>query len=220
MIQLFHVSRAFGDRERPALDDVSFTIEKGEFVFLTGPSGAGKSTLLRMLYGADAPTRGQVLVLGENLSGLSRRRMAAMRRKVGVVFQDFKLIMTHTVRENIELALDMRSVRGAEADLRVRRVLTDVGLIHRAHDLPVRLSGGEQQRIALARALVGDPHVLLCDEPTGNLDRELGEEVMQILSQAATRGASVLCATHDEQLLGRYRRRTLRLERGRLVSDQ
>ena len=220
MIQLFHVSKAFGDAERPALDDVSFTLEKGEFVFLTGPSGAGKSTLLRLLYGAEYATRGQVLVLGENLAGLSRSAMAAMRRRMGVVFQDFKLIMTNTVRENVELALDMRGVHGAEADLRVRRVLTDVGLIHRANDRPARLSGGEQQRIALARALVGDPRVLLCDEPTGNLDRELGEEVMTILQQAATRGASVVCATHDENLLSRHRKRTLRLERGRLVREQ
>lgn len=219
MLQLFHVSRAFAQTERPALDDVSFSVEKGEFVFLTGPSGAGKSTLLRLLYGADHPTRGQVLVLGDNLAKLSRQGLSRARRRMGVVFQDFKLIMTQTVRENVGLALDLRGVTGSEANLRVQRVLTDVGLIHRAHDLPSRLSGGEQQRIALARALVADPHVLLCDEPTGNLDRELGEEVMQILTHAATRGASVVCATHDEQLIDRYRHRTLRLERGRLVRD-
>jgi cell division transport system ATP-binding protein len=220
MIQLFHVTKYYAGSDQPALDDVSVKIDKGEFVFLTGPSGAGKSTLLRLLYAAEVTERGQILVLGRTLSRLSRAKIAELRQSIGVVFQDFKLIPTRSVFDNIALALEVRGALNSDARLKVKNVLADLGIVHRANDNPLRLSGGEQQRAALARALVADPRVLLCDEPTGNLDKERSQEVMQVLLAAAMRGASVVCATHDEELLKNYPQRRLRLERGRLVRDE
>ncbi len=220
MIQLFHVTKYYAGSDQPALDDVSVKIDKGEFVFLTGPSGAGKSTLLRLLYAAEVTERGQILVLGRTLSRLSRAKIAELRQSIGVVFQDFKLIPTRSVFDNIALALEVRGALNSDARLKVQNVLGDLGIVHRANDRPLRLSGGEQQRAALARALVADPRVLLCDEPTGNLDKERSQEVMQVLLAAAMRGASVVCATHDEELLKNYPQRRLRLERGRLVRDE
>ncbi len=218
MIQLFHVTKVYPGNEAPALADVSLAIEKGEFVFLTGPSGAGKTTLLRLLYGAELATRGQVLLTGRHLQNASRKTIAQLRRDVGVVFQDFKLIPTRSVFDNVALSLEVRGVKRSEIALRVKQVLSEVGLTHRAHTLPKRLSGGEQQRAALARALVSSPRILLCDEPTGNLDAALSLEVMSILEQAARRGSAVLCATHDEGLLRAHGHRVMRLERGRLVN--
>ncbi|MCC6810881.1 MAG: cell division ATP-binding protein FtsE [Deltaproteobacteria bacterium] len=220
MIQLFHVTKIYQDSDAPALSDVSLSVEKSEFVFLTGPSGAGKTTLLRLLYGADVCTRGQILMAGRNLQNASRDVVTQVRRDVGVVFQDFKLIATRTVFDNVGLALEVRGLRRVEVETRVKAVLNEVGLIHRAHAMPRRLSGGEQQRVALARALVSNPRILICDEPTGNLDHALSLEVMGILEKAAMRGAAVVCATHDEGLLRQHKHRVLALDRGRLVSDR
>lgn len=219
MIQLFHVTKLYPGSDAPALDDISLSVGKGEFVFLTGPSGAGKSTLLRLLYAAEVTHRGQILILGRTVSRLARGSIAKLRQDIGVVFQDFKLIPSRSVFDNVALALEVRGMRRSEARFKVERVLTELGILHRAHERPQRLSGGEQQRVALARALVGDPRVLLCDEPTGNLDQERSQEVMAILLRAAMRGASVVCATHDETLLRAHAQRQLRLEHGRLVRD-
>lgn len=216
MIQSYHLSKSYDDAGRPALRDVSFSIEKGELVFLTGPSGAGKTTLLRLLFGAERPSRGQLFVLGRNLSTLSRRKLPQLRREVGVVFQDFKLIPTQTVAENIAYTLHVVGMGERELERRVLSILSAVGLAHKANTLPPRLSGGEQQRVAIARALVNDPAVLLADEPTGNLDAELTEEIMSLLAQANARGTTVIVATHDRQLLARYGRRVLTLEAGML----
>lgn len=218
MIQLFHVSRVFpGDYA--ALSDVSFAVSRGEFVFLTGPSGAGKTTLLRLMICADRPTQGQILVDGCNVSHLTRSSIPALRRKIGVVFQDFKLLPRATVSENVALALQVAGIHGYERERRVRRVLGQVGLEHRAAALPPQLSGGEQQRAVVARALVPDPLVLLADEPTGNLDPAMTIQIMDLLCAANARGVTVLVATHDPLLLSRYRKRVLHLDRGHLVKD-
>ncbi len=219
MIKLFHVTKVYPDSDAPALSDVSLSVDKSEFVFLTGPSGAGKTTLLRLLYGADDATRGQILMAGRNLQAAARDVVTQVRRDVGVVFQDFKLIGARTVFDNIALALEVRGLKRLEIETRVKAVLDEVGLIHRAHAMPRRLSGGEQQRVALARALVTNPRILICDEPTGNLDSAMSREVMGILEKAALRGAAVLCATHDQSLLEQKKHRVLALERGRLVRD-
>lgn len=216
MIQAFHVTKVYDAGDRPALRDVSFSIEKGEFVFLTGPSGAGKTTLLRLMFGAERPTRGQLFVNHRNVATLNRRALPQLRREVGVVFQDFKLISTQTVAENVAYTLHVVGVPEREIRRRVTRVLAAVGLVHRAFSLPAKLSGGEQQRVAIARALVNDPVVLLADEPTGNLDADLTREIMELLEEANARGTTVLVATHDRMLISRYGKRVLTLHQGLL----
>jgi cell division transport system ATP-binding protein len=218
MIQLFHVSKEYPG-EPPALSDVSLDVEKGEFVFLTGPSGAGKSTLLKLVFCAEAPTAGQILLLGKNVARVAKAEVPWVRRHIGVVFQDFKLLPDRTIGENVALPLEVRGLGEREIGKRVRGLLRSVGLEHRAGKFPPSLSGGEQQRVAVARALAGDPALLLADEPTGNLDPERTLEVMELLTAANARGTTVLIATHDRSLLERYKRRVVVLERGRLVSD-
>ena len=219
MIQLFHVSKAYpGDP--PTLTDINLQIEKGEFVFLTGPSGAGKSTLLKLIFCAEKPTRGQVLVGGRNTARIRESAIPFLRRNIGVVFQDFKLLPHRTVEDNVAFTLDVLGVPRAEARERVHRMLKRVGLEHKAGSLPLRLSGGEQQRVVIARALVNDPTILLADEPTGNLDPALTVEIMDLLSSVNVRGTTVVVATHDATLLSRYQKRTVRLERGQIVSDE
>jgi len=218
MIQLFHVSKEYPG-EPPALSDVSLDVEKGEFVFLTGPSGAGKSTLLKLIFCAEAPTAGQILLLGKNVARVAKAEVPWVRRHVGVVFQDFKLLPDRTIGENVALPLEVRGLADREIRKRVQGLLRSVGLEHRADKFPPSLSGGEQQRVAVARALAGDPALLLADEPTGNLDPERTIEVMELLAAANARGTTVLIATHDRTLLARYKRRVVVLERGRLVSD-
>lgn len=216
MIQTFHVTKVYDRGDRPALSDVSLTIDKGEFVFLTGPSGAGKSTLLKLLFVAERPTRGQILVAGRNIATLKPRQIPHLRRQVGVIFQDFKLIENRTVHENVAYSLHVVGVPDKEIRRRVYQVLKSVGLYHKAHVLPPKLSGGEQQRVSVARALVNDPLLLLADEPTGNLDRGLSDEIMGLLERANARGTTILVATHDRGLLDRYEKRVIRLEDGRL----
>jgi cell division transport system ATP-binding protein len=218
MIQLFHVSKEYPG-EPPALSDVSLDVEKGEFVFLTGPSGAGKSTLLKLIFCAEAPTAGQILLLGKNVARVAPAEVPWVRRHIGVVFQDFKLLRDRTIGENVALPLEVRGLGDREIRKRVRGLLRSVGLEHRADKFPPSLSGGEQQRVAVARALAADPALLLADEPTGNLDPERTLEVMELLAAANARGTTVLIATHDRTLLERYKRRVVILERGRLVSD-
>jgi cell division transport system ATP-binding protein len=218
LIQLFHVTKRWSD-DPPVLDDVTLQVDKGEFVWLTGPSGAGKTTLLRMLFCAEEPTSGQILVGGRNVNRLSARGVPYLRRNIGVVFQDFKLLQNRTALENVGYALEVQGRADAEIRERALRRLSQVGLLDRAHSLPLRMSGGEQQRVAIARALVNEPAVLLADEPTGNLDASLTDSILQLLFDANARGATVVVATHDRSLLQRYQRRTIQLQRGKVVAD-
>ncbi|MCC6642329.1 MAG: cell division ATP-binding protein FtsE [Deltaproteobacteria bacterium] len=215
---LRHVSKSYRAGTY-ALRDVSFEVGKGELVFLTGASGAGKTTLLRMLFAGERPSTGEVRVLGHDVARLRRRTIPALRRRVGVVFQDFELLPRMNVEENVRLALDVRGVPGREARARVFSALKQVGLHQWRHQDPRSLSGGEQQRVAIARALVGEPSLLLADEPTGNLDPALTIEIMDLIASVAARGTAVIVATHDLALVGRHGRRTLRLDAGRLAGD-
>ncbi len=218
MIQLFHVKKSYpGDA--PVLDDITLRIEKGEFVWLTGPSGAGKSTLLKLLFCADQPTSGQILVGGRNVGRLTQAGVPFLRRNIGVVFQDFKLLENRTVVENVGYALEVLGASDGEIRERSLRRLEQVGLKHKATSLPLRLSGGEQQRVAIARALVNEPTILLADEPTGNLDPGLTDSILQLLFDANARGTTVIVATHDRGLLSRYHKRTIALDKGKVVSD-
>jgi cell division transport system ATP-binding protein len=218
LIRLYHIDKRYGDHQ--ALKDVNLHVAKGEFVYVTGPSGAGKSTLLRMLYGALKPTGGKLLVGGVDASTLPQKRLPFLRRNIGVVFQDFKLIPNRSVADNVGLALEVLGTPRAEIDRRARAVLNVVGLAGKEERMPQDLSGGEQQRVAVARAIVNDPAVLLADEPTGNLDGAMAIEVMEILMSINLRGTTILVATHDAGLMKRFPQRTLRFEAGRLVSGQ
>jgi cell division transport system ATP-binding protein len=218
MIKLFHVKKVYpGDP--PVLDDITLRVEKGEFVWLTGPSGAGKSTLLKLLFCAELPSSGQIIVGGRNIGRITQGAVPYLRRNIGVVFQDFKLLDNRTVLENVGYALEVLGV--SDWDIRDRSLerLEQVGLKHKALSLPKRLSGGEQQRVAIARALVNEPTILLADEPTGNLDPGLTASILQLLFDANARGTTVIVATHDRTLLTRYHKRTIALDKGRLVSD-
>jgi cell division transport system ATP-binding protein len=218
MIQLYHVTKRYAPGIN-ALTDVSLQIEKGEFIFLTGPSGAGKTTLLKLLFREEVPSEGQILVHGRNLAVLPASKVPYLRRSIGVVFQDFKLIHRKTVFENIALALHVVGVPEFVHKERVLRVLKMVGLAHRMHAYPLQMSGGEQQRIAIARALINEPSLLLADEPTGNLDPELSHEIMRLFRQINAHGATVVVATHDRELIRRFGRRVLYLEGGRYVEE-
>jgi cell division transport system ATP-binding protein len=219
LVRLYHVSKAY-QAGSWALRDVSLELEKGDLAFVTGPSGAGKTTLMRLVFAAERPSEGQILVLGRNVGRLRAPGIARLRRRIGVVFQDFKLLHRRTVEENVGVALEVMGVPARERKARVFAMLKRVGLQHRRSHPPLALSGGEQQRLALARALVNDPEVLLADEPTGNLDPELTLEIMDLIASVAARGTAVFVATHDHALVERYGRRRLRLEGGRLVEDQ
>ncbi len=218
-VRMYHVSKSYMAGTF-ALHDVSLEIKRGEFVFLTGPSGAGKTTLLKQIFAAERPTDGQIIVLGRNLPRLQGSAIPALRRRVGVVFQDFKLLSNRTVEENIGMALDVLGTPRRETRNRVFMLLKQVGLQHRRYHHPLSLSGGEQQRVAIARALVNEPEILLADEPTGNLDAELTLEIMDLITGAATRGTTVIVATHDMNLVERYGKRVVRLEAGRIVHDR
>jgi cell division transport system ATP-binding protein len=218
VIRLYHVVKSYGDRD--ALRDVSFHVEKGEMVYLTGPSGAGKSTLLKLLYGAERPTSGKVLIGGTDISQLPTGNLPMIRRNVGVVFQDFKLLPMRTVAANVALALEVIGASEEQLRRRVPAVLNIVGLRGREDTVAGVLSGGEQQRVAIARAIVNDPAILLADEPTGNLDGSMAVEVLEILQAINLRGTTVLVATHDIGLMDRFPHRKLRLESGRAVSER
>ena len=218
MIQMFHVTKSYpGDP--PVLRDIHLDIQKGEFVFLTGPSGAGKSTLLKLLFLAERATSGQVLISGKNIARLRESGVPYLRRNIGVVFQDFKLLKNRTVCDNVGFTLDVVGTPRDVVRQKVTQILKRVGLEHKIDVLPPKLSGGEQQRVVIARALVNDAAILLADEPTGNLDPALTLEIMDLLCDVNTRGTTVLVATHDASLIARYHKRTLRLERGTLVAE-
>lgn len=217
MIQFHNLSLAY-QKEASALQNISFNIQKGEFVFLTGPSGAGKTTLLRLIYGALTPTRGQVLIDGQNVSRLSAAQLPFLRRTIGVVFQDFKLLQNRTVFENVAITLEVQG-GGSRADIgkRVMHILRQMGMENKIHLTPPRLSGGEQQRVALARALVNDPKILLADEPTGNLDDANKQQIMNIFKEANVRGTTVVVATHDRRLIEQSHYRIIKLQHGELA---
>jgi len=218
LVRLFHVSKAYLAGSW-ALRDVSLELRKGEFVFLTGPSGAGKTTLLKMIFAAEQPSEGQIIILGRNVDRLRSPGVPALRRRIGVVFQDFKLLPRRTIEENVGMALDVVGMPRRQARAKVFAMLKRVGLQHRRFHHPLSLSGGEQQRVAIARALVNEPDILLADEPTGNLDPELTLEIMELIASTAARGTTVLVATHETRLLERFRKRVVRLEDGQIASD-
>ena len=216
MIEARHLSKSYS-RGLYALQDLTLTIARGEFVFLTGPSGAGKSTLLRLLLMQERPTEGELAVNGHELTTLKRRDIQEYRRGIGFIFQDFKLIPARTVLENVSFVSEVLGVPAAQQRRRAFQVLKWVGLQHRMNAFPRDLSGGEQQRIAIARALVNDPPLLLADEPTGNLDPDLSLEVMNLLREVNAGGTTVVVATHDRELIRLVGRRTFTLDQGRVV---
>jgi cell division transport system ATP-binding protein len=216
VIETHGLGKAYG-RGLYALRDLTLTVDKGEFVFLTGPSGAGKSTLLRLLLLQDRPTEGVAIVNGRNLVRMSSREVQAYRRSVGFVFQDFKLIPSKTVFENVSFALQVLGTAIEQQRRRTYQVLKWVGLQHRLQAYPMELSGGEQQRVAIARALVNEPQLVLADEPTGNLDPDLSLEIMNLFRDINASGTTVLVATHDRELIKWVGRRTVHLEHGRLM---
>jgi len=218
MIQLYNVSKSY-QREQEALIDITLKIEKGEFVYLTGPSGAGKSTFLKLLYCAERPSRGQILVNGRNITRFGVGRIPYLRRDFGIVFQDFKLLNRRTVYENVAFPLEVTGSKRFEVSKKVYQTLKRVGLQHRLNAYPLQLSGGEQQRVAVARALVVDPLILLADEPTGNLDPGVTLDIMELFKDANARGTTVIMATHDRHLIGQFPRRIVSLDAGRLLTD-
>ena len=218
MIQLHNVSMSY-QSDVSALNGITLKIPRGDFVFLTGVSGAGKSTLLKLLYGDLPPTRGQVLIDGQNVSRLTRSQIPYLRRTIGIVFQDFKLLPTRTVLENVAITLEVLGWGKKDIGKKVYHVLKQMGLEQKINSTPLRLSGGEQQRVALARALVNDPKILLADEPTGNLDEENKELILNIFKEANIRGTTVVVATHDRRLTGYCHKRLVVLEKGQIVED-
>lgn len=218
MIQLHNVFMSY-QRDATALSGINLRITKGEFVFLSGVSGAGKSTLLKLLYGALQPTRGQILIDGVNITKLNAAQLPLLRRKIGIVFQDFKLLPSRTVLENVALSLEVLGWAKKDVNKRVYHMLKQVGLEHKVNSTPLRLSGGEQQRVAMARALVNEPKIILADEPTGNLDEESRSKVLSILREANIRGSTVIVATHDRRLMEDGRARQIVLDKGHIVED-
>ena len=216
MVEAYHLSKVYR-RGVYALRDLSLTIDKGEFVFLTGPSGAGKSTLLRLLLRQDLPSGGQLTVAGQNLATLRSGQVQAYRRTVGFVFQDFKLIIRKTVLENVAFVSRVLGLSTSQQRRKTFQVLKWVGLQHRMNAHPDELSGGEQQRVAIARALINDPMLILADEPTGNLDPDLSLEIMNLFREINARGTTVLVATHDRELINRVGRRSVTLDHGQIV---
>lgn len=206
-------------RDMAALNDVTLKVPKGDFVFVTGPSGAGKSTLLKLVYAALSPSKGQVIVDGQNVTRMTRSQIPLLRRSVGVVFQDFKLLPNRTVLENVAITLEVLGWGKRDIGKKVHHILRLMGMEHKINATPLRLSGGEQQRVALARALVNDPKILLADEPTGNLDDENKEQILAIFREANIRGTTVMVATHDRRVIENSHKRVIILDKGRLVED-
>ncbi len=215
MIRFQHVYKEY-PRTGLALQDVSLFVAKGEFVFLTGPSGAGKSSMLKLTYMEELPTKGDVWVSGVKARGVKRKEVAKLRRKLGVVFQDFRLLEDRTAEANVAFALEVIDTPRAAIPGKVARALAQVGLASKATSYPREMSGGEQQRVAIARALVNEPHIMLADEPTGNLDPDLSIEIMNLFREINAGGTTVLVATHDRELIKWVGRRVIPLDQGRI----
>jgi cell division transport system ATP-binding protein len=220
VIHLSHVSKSYKTSTRPALEDVSIDVDKGEFAFLIGPSGSGKSTFLRLVLREDIPTSGQIQVAGKDLVKLRKAKVPAHRRRLGCVFQDFRLLTNKTVEENVGFALEVIGRPRAAIRKIVPEVLELVGLEGKARRLPHELSGGEQQRVAIARAFVNRPLLLLADEPTGNLDPDTSADIMLLLERINRTGTTVLMATHDNNIVDSMRRRVIELQLGKVVRDE
>lgn len=217
-ISLTHVEKIYFPKQT-ALRDVDLTISRGEFVFVAGASGAGKSTFLKLLFGEERATLGSVVVGGKNLNALSREQISKFRRTVGVIFQNYRLLRTRTILENVSFALEVIGIRKRQREQLAFKMLAAVGLKDRVNAYPDMLSGGEQQRVAIARALVMRPQLILADEPTGNLDPDLTRAIFELLLEANKLGATVVVATHNLPLVEELNRRTLVFERGRIVGD-
>jgi cell division transport system ATP-binding protein len=215
MIQLIQVSKNYSSRHS-ALTDINLKIEKGEFVFIYGPSGAGKTTLLKLIFGMESPTKGEVIVNGVNLRKIKKSYLPGLRRKMGFVFQDFRLLNYRTAFDNVALALEVTGTKPKEIKRKVQQVLKHVGLLSRMNILPPALSGGEQQRVAIARAIVNEPLLLLADEPTGNLDAELTKEIIKLFKIINAWGTTIVIATHDQNLLNFTPTKVVALERGKI----
>ncbi len=218
MIRFNHVFKRY-EGGYDALKNVSFELNRGEMAFLTGHSGAGKSTLLRLIALIERPSRGEAVVNGQDLVKLPRRRLPWFRRDIGVVFQDYKLLYDRTVFDNVALPLAVTGTDPVEIGKRVRAALDKVGLLSKERVYPITLSGGEQQRVGIARAVVGKPSLLLADEPTGNLDAELSDEIMDLFLDFHHHGVTVLIATHDQRQIARLDKRVLKLDHGELAHD-
>jgi cell division transport system ATP-binding protein len=217
VIGVYHLSKSYGDRE--ILKDVTLQIGNGEFVFLVGASGAGKSTLLRMIYMDDPPTGGQVVIGPFVSTNMKRSHIPYLRRKIGIIFQDFKLLEDRDVFDNVAIAMRVVGASNFDIKRRVMQVLTQVGLYHKRYDHPVTLSGGEQQRVAIARAIVNSPEILLADEPTGNLDPDVTAEILQLLLRINSAGTAVLMATHNHELVKNFGQRIVFLRDGVVEED-
>ena len=220
MIRLDNVTKLYPSQTRPALKDVTVEIGKGEFVFLVGQSGSGKSTFLRLVLKEERATSGQVFVAGKDLNRLSSWKVPALRRQVGTVFQDFRLLNNKTVRENVAFALEVIGRPRTQIQKVVPEVLDLVGLKGKENRRPDELSGGEQQRVAIARAFVNRPMILIADEPTGNLDPQTSVGIMRLLDRINRTGTTVVMATHDDDIVDQMRKRVIELESGRIVRDQ
>jgi cell division transport system ATP-binding protein len=219
MISISQVSKQYKGAPRAALEEISLEIDKGEFVFLVGASGSGKSSLMRMILREDIPTSGSIHVLGENLIGIPNRRVPHFRRKVGVVFQDFRLLPNKTAAQNVAFSLEVIGKSRGFISEAVPDVLRLVGLEDKANSLPSELSGGEQQRIALARAIVNKPAILLADEPTGNLDPTTSIDIMALLDRINLSGTTIVMATHDRGIVDRGQKRVIELSQGKIIRD-
>ncbi len=218
MIHFYHVYQSY-QKDMYALTDISFSSQKGEFIFLTGASGAGKTTMLKLIIREEIPNKGQILVNGQNVSSIPVSKIPRLRRSIGVVFQDFKLIKSKSIFENVTFVLKTLGVDLKERRRRAYNVLKQVGLQHKANFYPLELSGGEQQRVAVARSIVNDPVLLLADEPTGNLDPEMAAEIMNLFEKINRKGTTVLVATHDREMIRRMGKRVLTLNQGKLLHD-
>ena len=216
IIRMFHVHKHYGKKK--ALINATLEIQKNEFVFICGPSGAGKTTLLKLLYLGEKASEGQIIIDGINLSRIPRKRIPFLRRKFGIIFQDYKLIYTKTVFENIALVLEVKGNTRRFIEKKVKSVLRTVGMEGRSNAYPPSLSGGEQQRIAVARAVVGDPKIILADEPTGNLDAESSNIIFDFLNQFYNRGTTIVIATHDLNFVRKTKRPIIHLNQGKIVA--
>ena len=219
MVQMNNVTMVYGNSDVAALDGVSLSISEGEFAFLVGPSGSGKTTIIKLLTGEIRPTEGEITVNGFNMGEMKRRKMPKMRRTIGVVFQDFRLIENMTVYDNVAFAMRVVGATGKEIKARVPKVLELVGLEGREKRLPTELSGGEQQRVAIARALVNNPKMIIADKPTGNIDPVRSLELMLLLEKINDMGTTVLVVTHEKELVNAFSKRVIAIDGGHLISD-
>ncbi|MEE0266328.1 MAG: cell division ATP-binding protein FtsE [Acutalibacteraceae bacterium] len=220
MIEFINVSKTYTDSDTHALNDISFNIDDGEFVFIVGPSGAGKSTLLKLIMREQKPTKGDIIIDGEAINKLRRGKVPYLRRKMGMVYQDFRLIDKMNVFDNVAFAMRVIGAGSAEIKERVTQILKLVGLEHKMMVRPSQLSGGEQQRVSLARALANTPKILIADEPTANVDAEMSFEIMRILKKINSLGTTVLVVTHDKGLVEQFGGRIMELEKGKVVAER